>query len=110
MGTRYKSIGMKESDYLALFEKKGEAERILAKRLDWGDFLMLLANLKPVSQIVGYPVAGLHDSEGKPLSNNEMAEANVEEFPGLPVTLTEEDQERIAELVASKLAQRSKGG
>jgi hypothetical protein len=47
MATRqkYKSIGLKECDYLALAEKKRQVESIIGKRVDWPEFLLLMAGL-----------------------------------------------------------------
>lgn len=40
----------------------------------------------------------------KPMTEEELDEAGIESFPGLPVTLSEQDQEKIAELVAQKIS------
>lgn len=72
MAVQYKSIGVKESDYRELAEKKGQIEKLIGKHLGWAEFLLLLADLRSLGAIVGYPVAELHDSGGE--------ETNLEEF------------------------------
>lgn len=46
----YKTIGLKERDYLALAKKKQSLERAIGKRLNWSDFLLSIAGLKSVSE------------------------------------------------------------
>lgn len=42
---KYKSIGLKECDYLTLAKKKQEVEGLIGKRVDWPEFLLLMAGL-----------------------------------------------------------------
>jgi hypothetical protein len=109
MAVQYKSIGMREQDYQVLREKKEAIERLIKKRLDWADFLLLLADLKPVGEVVGQKieVAELNDSTGETTSG---PDGEWEEFSGLPITLADADQERIADLIAAKVSERLKGG
>ena len=51
-------------------------------------------------------IAALGEDQEDQEDQEEGDEYDLQEFPGLPVTLSEEDQERIAELVAEKLAKR----
>lgn len=72
MAERYKSIGMKESDYRAIAEKKQAIESLIGKRLDWAEFLLLLADLRPVGEIIKQgqvEVAELHEGEPAPESD-----------------------------------------
>ena len=46
----YKTIGLKERDYLALARKKQSMERAIGKRLNWSDFLLSIAGLKSVAE------------------------------------------------------------
>lgn len=103
MITKYKSIGIKEPDYVALAEKKEALERIIGKRLDWAEFLLLLADLKSISQIVGYPVAELHDSEGE-----EPMPEQLEEFESFDLA-TPEQIEEIINRAADRIIMELKG-
>ncbi len=54
MSTRYhydyKTIGLKERDYLALAKKKQALEGAIGRRLNWSDFLLCIAGLKSVAE------------------------------------------------------------
>ena len=110
-------------------EVKARAERWAGRPLSWGDFVALLMTVYEARGEVGgvdrgIPVAEMH--QDVPLSEEELAAAGWEEIPvppslreaqatagqlppqapGIPITLSEEDQERIAELVAKKVIER----
>jgi hypothetical protein len=46
----YKTIGLKERDYLALAKKKQALESAIGRRLNWSDFLLCIAGLKSVAE------------------------------------------------------------
>jgi hypothetical protein len=46
---RTKCVGLRERDYLALAKKKQAVEATIGKRLNWSDFLLLMAGLKSVA-------------------------------------------------------------
>ena len=50
MAERYKSIGMKESQYLTIADKKRLFEDTVGRHFSWGTFLLILAGLHPVDK------------------------------------------------------------
>ena len=78
-------------------EIKARAERWAGRTLSWGDFVGILLT---VYEARGQ-VAEMH--QDVPMSEGELAEAGWAE---MPLTLSEADQERIAELVVEKLIER----
>jgi hypothetical protein len=101
MAIGYKSIGLKESDYRELAEKKVQLEKLIGKRLDWADFLLLLADLRPLGAIVGYPVAELGDS-------GEGEEANPEDYEEMPGWVTRADVEEVVRSEADRIIRELK--
>jgi hypothetical protein len=47
---RYKSISVKERDYLVLSKKKQTVESAIKRHLSWSEFLLLIAGLKSVAE------------------------------------------------------------
>ena len=62
MTLKYKSVGMPESDYLKLARKKEQVENIIGKRVDWANFLLLLADLRSIGAITGQGTKGGHEN------------------------------------------------
>ena len=86
MATRYKSIGVKEHDYLALAEKKRAVESIIGKRLDWADFLLLMAGL--------WEDKSLADEQR--IAHLAQGEPSDEEFESFPIASTSKVEEIVA--------------
>ena len=92
MARQYKSIGMKEVDYRVIAEKKQAVENLIGKRLDWADFLLLLADLRPIDKIVSEhrnSIAELHDS------GDDEGVADSDEFMEFPPWVTKQEVEEI---------------
>jgi len=53
MAERYKSIGMKESQYLTIANKKRLFEDTVGRHFDWGTFLLILAGLQSTDEFAG---------------------------------------------------------
>lgn len=82
---------------------RGRIEDRRGYKLSWGDFIkVLLAVYEARESGIGSQVAEMRGD--KPMTDEELDEAGIESFPGLPVTLSEQDQEKIAELVAQKIS------
>jgi hypothetical protein len=47
---RYKSISVKERDYLVLSKKKQTVESAIGRNLTWSDFLLVIAGLKGIAE------------------------------------------------------------
>lgn len=60
---RQTNIGIDRGDYDCLNEKKKAVERLIGRRLTWGDFLMILTGLHSVDELIGKQpeVAELHE-------------------------------------------------
>jgi len=60
---RQTNIGIDRADYDCLNEKKKAVERLIGRRLTWGDFLMILTGLHSVDELIGKQpeVAELHE-------------------------------------------------
>ncbi|MFC1948667.1 hypothetical protein ACFLW0_00600 [Chloroflexota bacterium] len=93
---QYKSIGIRESDYRTLSEKKKSVENIIGKRLNWANFLLLLADLRPIDAIIS-DVAVLHDSGG------EDEEVNPEEYEEVLPWVTRQDVEEVIKAEADRI-------
>lgn len=100
MAERYKSIGMKESDYRAIAEKKQAIESLIGKRLDWAEFLLLLADLRPTQEMTKQgqvEVAELHEDEPAPESE-ELESFFVPQIEEIQAVVRREGDRIIKEL------------
>ena len=91
-----------EAIHNRLEQLKRQVEHELGRSLVWGDFLLILAGLQGE---VGQDMVA-HLREGESTAQGAPEEATTESWPGLPIVLSPEDQERIAELVAAKVYRR----
>lgn len=83
-------------------EIRSRVEAWTDQRMSWGGFIKLLLAVYEARQPdTSDQVAEMQ--AGRPMTDQELADAGVEELPGLPITLTEEDRDRIAALVVKKL-------
>ena len=73
--------------------------------MSWGDFIKVLLAVYEARTPETWPQVAVMGS-GKPMTEEELEEAGVEEIPGLSITLSEEDRDRIAELVVEKLREQ----
>lgn len=103
----YTSIGIERPQFLELEGVKNEWEGKAGRGFRWGDFLMMLLTLRDMER----GAQDLHShgelvemGQDQPASEEDEGEFEIEQFPGLPITLSEEDRDRIAERVAEKLA------
>ena len=87
---------------------RSRIEEWTGRSMSWGDFIkVLLAVYEARTPETWAQVAEM--GSGKPMTEEELEEAGVEELPGLPITLSEEDRDRIAELVVEKLKEQGVG-
>jgi phosphatidate phosphatase PAH1 len=101
---------MPESKYRAIAGKKQEVENMIGKRLDWAEFLLLLANLRTIEYIIKkdqVEVAELHEDYETELQEIDRALAEVEEFPSW-VNRTE--VEEIVNKATDRIINELKGG
>jgi hypothetical protein len=91
---------MKESDYQVIADKKLSVESLVGKRLNWANFLLLLADLRSVNEIIGERrdnIAELHDVEG------DEGVADPDEFEEIPPWVTRQEVEEIVRAEADRI-------
>lgn len=100
---KYGSIGVELGQLAELRNVKSEWENRAGRKFRWGDFLMMLLTLQ--QGVAGVAEMG---QEHEPATQEELDSLGVEleEWPGIPITLSEQDQERIAELITEKVVNR----
>ena len=112
---------MPRKDYTTIPVERSQLEQLQAVResmgqqasrsLRWGDFLGLLLAYR--DQVLAGSrgeeeplIAHMAQDDDEPLTEEQLEAMGITAYPGLPVTLSDEDQERIAELVVEKLMRR----
>lgn len=108
MASAYGSIGVRMGQLNELRRVKAEWEARARRSFRWGDFLMMLVTLNDSSSVryeaVQFPVVEMGQDDPASIGEQPPEEGlESEGFPGLPITLAREDQERIAGLVADKV-------
>lgn len=103
MAEKYKSIGLKETEYEKLADAKRSFEQRLGRPLAWPLFLQMLASIR----ILEREEHTMHlEEDEQPMTEAEMAEAGVKRELGIPIMLPEEQIEDIANRVANKILEK----
>ena len=108
MARKFTTIMLDKELVAQMREIRSRMEAWIGQKRSWGGFIkFLLAVYEAREPHTSGQVAVMES--GKPMTAEELEEAGVEELPGLPVTLSEEDRDRIAELVVEKLREQGVG-
>ena len=110
----FTSIPVERPQMEQLQAVKAQLQDGAGRPLRWGDvFTALLAIREQAMANVPEPesamVAHMAQDDERALTPEELEAMGVVEVPGLPITLSDEDRDRIAELVVDKLLKRLPG-